>query len=55
MMRDHLLRSGASLEGSLVGYYLAKDSGRDNLPAIMLGGFAAGCLAEWIIYNQNAK
>lgn len=52
-MNDHLIRSTATMLGSLLGYYAAKDQKRETLPVMMLGGFALGCIAELIIYKKG--
>lgn len=52
-MSDHLIRSTATMIGSMLGYYIAKDRERESLPAMMLGGFVSGCIGEWIISKRR--
>ena len=52
-MNNHMIHSTAAFIGSLLGYYIAQDTERDRIPMMMLGGFAAGCIAHLLLEKKE--
>ncbi len=54
-MKEPFIIKLAALGGSLLGFYFAKENKREVVPMMMVGGFLAGCLADWVIPNPEVS
>ena len=54
MKDNELIHSGLSALGSLIGYYKAKEKGKHEIPAMLVGGFV-GTLISVIITTSKLK
>lgn len=54
-MKEPFIIKLAALGGSLAGYYLAKQNDRETLPLMMVGGFLAACVTDWLIPTPEEK
>jgi hypothetical protein len=46
--KNHLILSGCSMAGSLLGYYLCANNDKDHIPATLIGGFVGGVIGAMI-------
>jgi len=54
-MKEPFIIKLAALGGSLAGYYLARSNDREYLPMMMVGGFLAACVTDWLIPTPEVK
>ena len=53
MIRDKTIVSSATLLTSLLAYWYARETGKDSVPYVMMGGFIGSIIGETIV--ESAK
>ena len=54
-MKDKTIVSGITLLTSLLTYLYAKESGKDAVPYVMLGGFIGSIIGETIVEKGKSS
>ena len=54
-MKEKTIVSTATLITSLLGYWYAREMGKDTSPYIILGGFVGSLIGETIVENRNKR
>lgn len=54
-MKDTTVVSTSILLTSLLGYWYARQMGRDSVPYVMMGGFIGSIIGERIIQSKSLK
>jgi hypothetical protein len=54
-MKERTIISTTTLLASLLSYWYAKESGKDAVPYVMMGGFIGAILGETIVEKTKSK
>jgi uncharacterized membrane protein YfcA len=54
-MKERTIISTTTLLASLLSYWYAKESGKDAVPYVMMGGFIGAILGETLVEKTKSK
>lgn len=54
-MKEKTIVSGVTLLTSLLSYWYAKETGKDAVPYVMMGGFVGAIIGETLAENIKSK